>query len=164
MEGLAAEVAVRGERGVGALGEVEFERADLDVGDVRECAAGDPSLADERVPDEVDPDPVALEDDDEVRECFSAVGDEVRRSLQRHREDGGGRLGHPDERVDGAARGVRLEGLRGARFLQRRQSRGELLGEFDLHVRDVRGGRSLGNSSFTSKARAVAPVRCARTS
>ncbi len=59
-----AEVAGGGERGVGALGEVELECADGYVGHRLERRTGDPGFADERGAGEVDGDTVALEDDD----------------------------------------------------------------------------------------------------
>ena len=47
--GQRAEVAVRGEGGVGALGEADFECVDGVVGDCLERGGGDPGFADERV-------------------------------------------------------------------------------------------------------------------
>ena len=73
-------VAVRRERGVLALGEIELERADGDIGDGLERAERDPRLADERAPVKSTRDTIALQHDDQARERFPAVGDEIHRA------------------------------------------------------------------------------------
>ena len=52
-------------------------------GTVLNVDAGDPSLADERRADQIDRDAIALQNDDQARERFAAVRDEVRGARQR---------------------------------------------------------------------------------
>ncbi len=87
---------------------------------------------------QVDCHAVALENDDQARERFAAVADEVGGTFQRDRKDRRYILRRADDRRGRAVRGVRFEGRRGTRFLQGLQARGKLLGQFDFDLRDVR--------------------------
>ena len=118
-------------------GRVSSKRLEGGVGDRLERRARDPGLADERRADEVDGHAVALQHHVSDGNASPPCDDEDRRARQRDGQqrcaDGRGR-----SRRRGASRGVGFE-LRGrARLLQRRQPRGQLLGEIHLDARDVR--------------------------
>ena len=78
------------------------------------------------------------------------MADEVGGAFERDGQDRCDRLRVPDDRCRGAACGVGVELGGGAGFLQRRETRGELLWEVDLDFADVglRAERRRGSVSF----------------
>ena len=105
---------------------------------------------------------VALQHDDQRRERFAAVGDEVHRAGQaRPAAAAWCARTMPTTDAAGHAAGLASNVRGGARLLQRRQPRGQLLGQFDLDARDVRlaahGSRRVGE--LRVEARTIGAAR-----
>ena len=114
---LFAEVPVGGEGGDCPLGRLSSKLVTGTSGTVLNVEVVIPACRDECRAVEVDGDALALEDDDQGGERFTAVGDEVHGPV-RGRRDRGDRVCVSDDRGGGAARGVRCEHRGGAGFLQ----------------------------------------------
>src|SRR6185437_5956209 len=137
----------------------EFECADGHVGHLLERATGDSGFADERRADQMHRGAVALQDDDQLWEFFAAVADEVSGAFETYRQYRCGCLRVTHDRRWRAGRRIRVERCDGARLLQCRQPRWELLWQVHLDLRYVRVERSCWVRQFDRQASTVSP-RC----
>ena len=138
ISGLAQRFAERRQRGVRADRQVHRDAADTGTSGVDANVVVVMPFLMSVLPTRIDRHAVAFEDQVEVREGGAAVRDEDRRpghlARQRRRDD----RRAADERPARAVQRVGRELRFGARFLQRRQTRGQRLGQRHLDRLDVR--------------------------